>query len=251
MIVIGLGKQIGAEICHSVGIEEMSPRIEEIARAALEKSKIIFGVGIIENAFDETLRVCAMPAEDIMDKEPELLIQAKENMPSIMFDKCDVLVVDEMGKNITGTGMDPNIIRRNCIGAVKHDPLAQRIVVLDLTKESHGNAAGMGNVDICSNKFFEKIDFNATNPNYLTNRLVQGVKIPMVMKNDSQAIRAGIKTCFGVNYEDIRIIRIKNTLKLDEIYISENMLDKAKATPAIEVIGSPEYIKFDQEGNVL
>ena len=250
MIVIGLGKQIGAEICHAVGIEQMASRIEEIARVAIEKSKIVFGVGIIENAYDETSKIVSIPSERIMNEEPKLLIEAKANMPSILFDKCDVLIVDEMGKNITGTGMDPNIIKRHCAGSVKHDPLTQKIVVLDLTKETHGNAAGMGNADVCSRKFFDKIDFSSTNANPLTNRLTQTVKIPMVMENDSQAIRACIKTCFDVDYDNIKIIRIKNTLKLQEIYISENMLEESKAISGIEIIGEPEFMKFDQHGNL-
>ncbi|MDF2522405.1 MAG: hypothetical protein K0R31_46 [Clostridiales bacterium] len=250
MIVIGLGKQIGAEICHSLGIEYMAPRIEEIARVALETVNIIFGVGIIENAYDETYKIVAVPSERIMKDEPKLLLEAKENMPRIMLDKCDVLVVDEMGKNIAGTGMDPNIIRRNCVGTVKYNTLAQRVIILDLTKESHGNAAGMGNADICTKRFFNKIEFDSTNANPLTNRLTQIAKIPMVMENDRQAIQAGIKTCFNVDYENVKLIRIKNTLKLSEIYISENMLEEAKATPGIEVIGEPEYMKFDQNGNL-
>lgn len=251
MIVIGLGKQIGAEICHSGGVENIPYRIEEMARVAIKKSKIVFGVGIIENAYDETFKIVSIPSEKIMEEEPKLLVEAKENMPEIMFNRCDVLIVDEMGKNIAGPGMDPNIIRRHYSGSVKHNPLAQRIVVLDLTKQTNGNATGMGNADICTRRFFEKIKFKTTYANPLTNRLTQAVKIPMIMENDIQAIKAGIKTCFNINYSNPRIIRIKNTLILEEFLISENLLNEAKNNPNIEVLDEAKYMKFNEYGNLF
>lgn len=251
MIVIGLGKQIGAEICHAAGVENIPIRVEEIARTAIVSSNIIFAVGIIENAYDETFKIVALPSERIMDEEPKLLELAKVNMPRIMFDKCDVLIVDETGKNIAGPGMDPNIIRRHYSGSVKHNPLTQRLVVLDLTKETHGNATGMGNADICTRRFFEKIGFETTYANPLTNRLTQAVKIPMVMENDQQAIKAAIKTCFDVEYNDIRIIRIKNTLRIDEFLISENLLAEAKDNPNVDIIGEAEYMEFDKKNNLF
>ncbi|MEW9669556.1 lactate racemase domain-containing protein [Ammoniphilus sp. 3BR4] len=251
MIAVGLGKQVGAEIVHEAGVENIPVRVEEIAREAIDKSKIVFGVGMIENAYDETFKIVAIPRERIMDEEPSLLEEAKQLMPSIRFDACDVLVVDEMGKNISGSGMDPNIIRRNYSGSVKHKPLAQRIAVLDLTRESHGNANGMTNADICSRRFFDKIQFESTYPNPLTNRLAQAVKIPMVMENDSLAIRAAMKTCFDVDYNFMRMIRIKNTLDLEHMFISEYLLEEAKANPNIEILSEPEFMSFNEYGNLF
>ncbi|WP_240688905.1 lactate racemase domain-containing protein [Ammoniphilus sp. YIM 78166] len=251
MIAVGLGKQVGAEIIHAAGVENIPFRVEEIARVAIEKSKIAFAVGMIENAYDETLKIVAIPRERIMEEEPGLLDEAKLLMPSIRFDKCDVLIVDEMGKNISGSGMDPNIIRRNYSGSLTYHPLAQRIAVLDLTRESHGNANGMTNADTCSRRFFDKIQFESTYPNPLTNRLAQSVKIPMVMENDSLAIRAAMKTCFDVDYSQMRIIRIKNTLELEHMLISECLLEEAKANPNIEILGDPEYMRFNEDGNLF
>lgn len=251
MIAVGLGKQVGAEIIHSAGVENIPFRVEEIARETLEKSNIIFAVGMIENAYDETYKIVALPKEQIMDEEPGLLQEAHELMPSIMFEKCDVLIVDEMGKNISGSGMDPNIIRRNYSGSLKYNPLAQRLAVLDLTKESHGNANGMANADICSRRLFEKISFESTYPNPLTNRLAQSVKIPMVMENDSLAIRAAMKTCFDVDYNQMKIIRIKNTLELEHMFISECLIDEAKMNPNIEILSEPEYMSFNGNGNLF
>lgn len=250
MIVIGLGKQIGAELCHATGVAQMSPRIEELARHTIEKANIVFGVGILENAYDETSRIVAIPGGRIMAEEPALLAEAFQNMPQILFDKYDVLVIDEVGKNISGTGMDPNIVGRFTTDAIKCEPRVQRIVVLRLTEETHGNANGIGLADICSRRAFEQMDFKKTYPNCLTSRIVQSVKIPMVMDNDRQAIRAAIKTCFDVDPKQVRIIRIKNTLQLDEIYISESLLPLALQNPKIEVLDEAKPLVFDREGNL-
>jgi len=251
MIAIGLGKQLGAEICHATGLCNMSVRIEEVARVAIEKSNIAFGLGIMENAYDETSRIVAIPKEKIMCEEPELLLEAKENLPQIMFDNCDVLIVDEIGKNISGTGMDANIIKRFTSEAIVCKPLAQRIVALDLTKETYGNANGIGLADVCTRRLHEKIDFYGTYPNPLTSRVLMSVKIPMVMDNDRQAIKAAVKACFDIDYDDVRIIRIKNTLKLEEIYVSENLLDEAKKNPRINILSEPEEMAFDENGNLF
>lgn len=251
MIVIGLGKQKGAELCHATGLDQMSNRIEEIAREAIDKSNIAFGIGLIENPYDETCKIELIPKEKIMEEEPALLLEAKNNLPKILFNKCDVLIVDEIGKNISGLGMDSNIIRRFGSEAMKCDPLAQIITVLDLTEESHGNANGVGVADICTRRLFEKMDIYNTYPNPLTSRVLGSVKIPMIMENDSQAIRAGIKSCFDIDYKDVKIIRIKNTLKLDEIYISENMLDEARENSKVEILEAPRYMEFNPVGNLF
>jgi len=251
MIAIGLGKQIGAEMCHATGLSNMSARVEEIARVAIEKSNIAFGIGIIENAYDETSRIVAIPRQKIIDEEPEFLIEAKENLPQMLLGKCDVLVVDEIGKNISGTGMDPNIVKRFTSEAIVCRPLAQRIVVLDLTKETHGNATGIGLADICTRRLYEKIDFYESYPNSLTSRVLMSVKIPMVMDNDRQAMKAAVKACFDIDYDDVRIMRIKNTLKLEEIHISENLLDEAMKNPRIEILSVPKEMAFDENGNLF
>ena len=251
MIAVGLGKQKGAEVVHAAGIEEIPVRVEAIARELLEKSKIIFGVATIENAYGETDKIVAIPKERIMKEEPKLLEEARKRMPSILFNRCDVLIVDEMGKNISGSGMDPNIIRRNYTGTLQYEPLAERIAVLDLTRESDGNANGIGNADICTRRLFEKISFQATYPNPLTNRLAESVKIPIVMENDRLAIQAAIKTCLNANDERIKLIRIKNTLDLEYLYISEALIEEARRHPAIEILGEPQKMNFNEDSNLF
>jgi hypothetical protein len=251
MIAIGLGKQKGAEICHSGGPGKMSPRIADLAQTALEKSNIILGLGIIENPFDETCKLVALPKEEIMVKEPELLNEARNNMPQILFPQYDVLIVDKIGKNISGLGMDPNIIQRFPTPAIQFEPSLQRIVVRDLTEETHGNFHGLGLADVCTKRVYDKIDFSKTYPNPVTSRLPEASKIPMVMPNDKLAIKAAIQTCYDVDYSKMRIIRVKNTLKLDEIYISEHLLDQARLDPRLVIIEDPQPMVFDESGDLL
>ncbi len=251
MIAIGLGKQKGAEICHAAGPVHMSPRIEDVARAAIAKANVIFGVGILENAYDETLKIVALPREEILAQEPELLREARANLPQILFPDYDVLIVDEIGKNISGLGMDTNIINRFPTLAVKCEPTLQRIVVLDITEESHGNVHGLGLADVCTRRVFEKIDFTQTYPNPLTSRVPEASKIPMVMPSDRLAIQAAMQTCCDVDYNKIKMVRIKNTLKLDEILISEHLLAQARLDSRIEIVRDPQPMRFTESGNLV
>lgn len=244
MISIGLGKQKGAEICHSAGPGKMSRRIADIAQTAIERGNVVFALGIIENAFDETSKIAALPREEIMAQEPELLQEARANLPQILFAKYDVLIVDEIGKNISGLGMDTNIIHRFPTPAVQFEPSVQRIAVLDITEETHGNVHGLGLADVCTKRVFDKIDFNKTYPNPLTSRLPEASKIPMVLPSDILAIKAAIQTCYDVDYTKIKMVRIKNTLKLDEILISEHLLDQARLDPRLEIMGDPQPMVF-------
>lgn len=251
MIAIGLGKQKGAELCHGFGIENMAFNIERIARIALQQANILCGVALLENAYDETCQVVALPAAEILATEPGLLLAAKQNMPQIYFQQVDVLIIDEMGKNISGTGMDPNIIERYTTPTIANTNKFQRIVVRDLTAESHGNFNGAGLADICTRRVFDKMNFAATYPNQLTSRVVASARIPMVMENDRQAILAAIKTCCGIDQTNLRLLRIKNTLELAEIMISPALIDEARNHSQVEILGKPEEVAFDDKGNLL
>ena len=251
MIAVGLGKQKGAEICHSGARANMSQRIADVAQTAMGKTNLVFGLGIIENAFDETCKIVALPKEEIMTQEPELLQEARAHLPQILFPKYDVLIVDKIGKNISGLGMDTNIIQRFPTQDVQFEPSVQRIVVMDLTDETHGNFHGLGLADVCTRRVFEKLDYSKTYPNPLTSRLPEASKIPMVIENDILAIKAAIQTCCDVDYTKIRMIRIKNTLRLDEILISEHLLDQARLDSRLEIIGDPESMHFGENGTLL
>lgn len=251
MIAIGLGKQKGAETCHALGFGKMYRNITEIADVVLNKANIAFTIGIIENAHDETFKLIALRTEEIKDMEPALLRIAKDYMPQIMFKDFDVLIVDEIGKNISGGGMDTNIIGRYATPYISGGPNISKIVVLDLTKESKGNATGIGHADFITQRLMNKIKLEETYPNALTSTVISPVKIPMILPNDLLAIKAGIMTCNRDYEEGIRILRIRNTLKLEEIWISEALIGLAKTNKNIEIISNLQDMYFDNNGNLI
>ena len=250
MITIGLGKQKGAEICHRLGFGKMAESLEEISLKIAECKNIIMGIGILENGYDETCEIIPMSKEEIFVKEPELLEKAKSMLPKIYFDKFDVLVIDEIGKNITGTGMDTNIIGRYHTPYASGGPVITKIVVLDLTKESHGNGNGIGLADFTTNRFFTKMKLDQTYPNSITSTVQNSIKIPMILKSDKMAMQGAIKTSNIEDFSKVKIVRIKNTLDLESIYISEALYEEAKMNENLEIVQGPMEFDFDDNCNL-
>lgn len=246
MLAIGLGKQKGASICHQLGLPNMSEHIRQIADFILERARVPFGLGIIENAFHGTYKIVAVPAELIAQEEPLLLNEARQLIPAIQFAKVDVIVVDEMGKNFSGTGMDSNVIGRSSMLG-EWAPFAERIVVLDLTDKSHHNANGMGLADITTQALFDKISFEETYVNTITCAETSAVKIPVVMPDAELAVKCAIKTCTQIPSAGVRLVRIKNTMAMNEFEISEALIEEAKADPALEIISEPVKMQFAEE----
>ncbi len=251
MMTIGLGKQYGASIAHADGFGKMGENVPLYGKAILKHAPVIFGLGLLENAYDKTREIVALTPQEIIDEEPKLLLKAKSYMPRILFDSCDVLIVDQIGKNISGDGMDPNISGRFPTEFATGGIDAQRVAALDLTDETHGNANGMGLADITTRRLFNKVDFEETYPNSITNRLTGILKIPMIMETDKMAVQLAIRTCLGIDEEKPRLIRIENTMKMEKIYISEAMLEEARRNPAIEILGEPAPMAFDENGNLF
>jgi hypothetical protein len=251
MIAIGLGKQKGAEACHQLGFKYMAENVPAAARIMLQKLPIVFGVALVENAYDETEIIEVLPAASIEQREIELLKAAKARMPKLLFDPIDVLVIDYIGKNISGDGMDPNITGRYPTPYAHGGPEVSKMVVLDLTKETKGNANGIGAADFTTRRLVEKTDWEATYANGLTSTVCAPTKMAMMLDNDRMAIQAAVKTCNILDYTQVRLVRIKNTLQLGEIEISLPLLEEAKRHPDVEVIGEPYDWAFDQEGNLL
>ncbi|PWM37577.1 MAG: hypothetical protein DBX46_03030 [Clostridiales bacterium] len=251
MMAIGLAKQAGAEVCHQEGYGKIAGNIRKYGNAILEYANILFGVAIIENAFDDTYEIHAVRPQNFEKTETKLLKRSKSLMPRIMFSDIDVLVVDKMGKNISGLGMDPHITGCFASPYASGPPRPDKLVVLDLTDETHGNANGMGVADVTTRRLLEKFDSEATYPNALTATLTPAVRIPMVMDNQRLAIQTGVKTAAGFDKENIRMVRIADTLSLSRIWISEAMLEDARNTPGVTVIGEPEELAFDEEGNLF
>jgi hypothetical protein len=251
MTTIGLGKQKGAEVCHTQGFGQMEKNLMANARVILENCRVLFGVAALENAYDQTRRIAVMPVESFFDEEPSLLKEAKKYMPSILIKEFDVLVIDEAGKNISGDGMDPNITGNFCSPYASGGAVKQRTVLLDLTAESHGNAGGFGMVDFSVQRAFDKMDFEMTYPNIITPTVPGPGKIPVILANDQLAIKAGIQTCNGIDYRHPRVVRIKNTLKMGEIMISESLVEEARTNPRMEILEEPAELIFDQNGNLF
>ncbi|KIL40466.1 hypothetical protein SD70_13520 [Gordoniibacillus kamchatkensis] len=252
MIVIGLGKHKGASYIHSLGFDRFHAVIPEAGKALIARTNMAVGVAIIENARDETAEIVAVPAESICETEPELLIRAKAAMPKLLLDQIDVLVVEEIGKNISGSGMDPNIVGRTGSGLTEGflAPPIQKIVVRDLTDKTHGNAAGIGIADIITAKVFNKIDFGYTYANCITSTALLGAKIPVVLRSDKEALAVAVKTSNRVTPETVKIVWIQNTLKLERIYVSDTYLGEIANRDEIVVEGEPVPIEFDHRGQL-
>ncbi len=253
MSAIGLGKQKGADYCHSQGFDRLAHNIEELTKVNLSTGKILFGIGLIENANDRLCKLVCLPAEDFFEKEPALLAEAKARMPRILLDECDILVVDQVGKNISGSGMDPNITgTHHTMGAAFGGIRSSRIVVLDMTDETDGNGTGMGCADITTQRAFDKFDFNMSYANPLTCSILTGVRIPIVLPNDRMALQGAMQVCTVEQRKNIRMVRISNSLKLTEIEVSEALIDEIREAPdRFEIIRGPYSLPFDENGNLF
>ncbi|HVG98455.1 MAG TPA: DUF2088 domain-containing protein, partial [Chloroflexota bacterium] len=236
---IGLGKHQGAKTIHAFGTRGLAHWLPQAARLIVQTAPVLGGLAVLENAYDQTARVVAVPAEAIGGAgEAALLTEAKGLMASLPFEDIDVLVVDEIGKNVSGTGMDTNIIGRMMIRGVTEfgRPNVRIVVVLDLTEESHGNGAGIGLADVLTLRAARKLDLRATYINGLTSGIggVQRVKLPMFVPSDVDAICAGILCCGQGDPQQVRLVRIKNTLEIGELEVSESLLPAVHAHPRLD-----------------
>lgn len=250
MITIGLGKQAGASVCHKAGFKYMAKYIPMFGRAILKQAPILFAVAVLENAYDKTERIVVLNHDEIEEKEPGLLEKAKQLLPRICVPECDVLICDVIGKNFSGSGMDPNITGSFVTPYASGGLKSQRIAVLDLSEESHHSGVGIGMAHATTRRFFEKMDFSLTYPNLITSMVIENARIPMVMKNDRQAIQLCIRTCADADRERIRMVRISNTLKMERILLSESYYEEASRNPQLEILDRPQPMKFDDMGNL-
>ncbi len=253
MLVVGLGKQKGAESVHSDGMDNMARNIPANGKVALENSKILFAIPCVENAYDETAMIEAIPADRIMEREPELLQIAFSNMPSILVGEADVLVVNQVGKNFSGTGVDPNISGTWSNDYVSGGLKVKRTCFLDLTDCSHGNANGMGLASIITARMFEKLDLNTIYMNSFTSTVLKSAMMPPVVANDKEAIQACIRTANRIDRDNVRMVRIKNTLHVGEIMLSESYYQDVVdgKYPGLTAVSEPAELNFDAEGNLV
>ena len=252
MLATGIGKITGAATYHTHGMDRFPELLPKIREVNISQRNVIFGVGIVENAYDETAYIEIVPAEKLKTREPDLQAMAKKQMPQLFFDDIDVLIIDEMGKNISGAGFDPNITGRNRRNVKWQDtPRVKKIVVLGLTRVSQGNATGIGSADVITMRLYKELDVASTYANVITSMNLDGGAIPIVMNNDHDAIALAVKTVVRVKPEDCRIVRIRNTLHLGEIEVSASLIDEVRRQPErFEIAELPRDVKFDPQGNL-
>jgi len=250
MASIGLGKHEQALALHGYGVEGIRDFMVEVADEVIGSGHILFGVATAENAYDEPAIVEAIPAEDIHEREAELLAEYMGMMPALPVSDIDVLYVDALGKNYSGTGMDTNVIGRFRILGVEEpeSPTVKYIVVGNVSEESHGNTLGVGLADLTTQRLADRVERKAMNANVITSTFVERAKVPMVLASDEEALRTAVRCNWGVPPEETRFVRIPNTLHLEYLYVSENMVEEALANAETEVVGDPEDLRFDPEG---
>ena len=253
MMTVGLGKQKGASLVHTDGMGVIHENIPTMAKVVLEKAPILFAIPCIENAYDETFRIEGILAENILEREPELLKLAFKNMPSLLVGETDVLVVDEIGKNYSGTGVDPNITGTFSTEFAKGGIKVQRTAFLNLSEESHGNALGTGLASAITKKIFDEMDIEKMYPNCITSTVINSARIPCVLATDKEAIQLCIRTCNGIDREHARMVRIPNSLHIGQIMLSESYYEDVKAGryPGVEALDEPAELEFDESGNVI
>jgi hypothetical protein len=250
MASIGLGKHEQALALHGYGVGGIRDFMVEVADEVLGSGHVLFGVATVENAYDEPAIVEAIPAEKIHKREAELLAEYMRMMPSLPVSEIDVLYVDSLGKNYSGTGMDTNVIGRFRILGVEEPetPAIKYIVVGDVSEESHGNALGVGLADLTTQRLADRIERKAMNANVFTSTFVERAKVPMVLASDREALQTAVRCNWGVPPEETRFVRIPNTLHLEHLYVTENLVEEVLANAEAEVVGDPEELRFDPEG---
>lgn len=250
MMGIGLAKHKGAAQVHMKGYENFHWLIPKIGEVCLKTEPIVFGVGIVQNAYDDICHLEVMEKDQIKERDRALLQMAKGRMARFKFSQTDVLIIDEIGKNIGGAGFDPNVVARRdrrYPGAL----ISQNIFVRGLTRETHHNASGIGTIEVTTLKCVRDIDWAVTWTNMMTANFLPGCRIPCFARNDREALRWAIRTCTGIRYDDARVVRIKDTMHLYEIEVSQNLAQELEKSKEIEILSEPYDIVFDEEGYII
>ncbi len=251
MMAVGLGKQKGASVCHGGGFAPMAERIPLIGREVLRKAPVLMGVGLVENADEETCRISVLAPGEIEAAEPDLLAEARSRMGRLYFDSCDILVVRQIGKNFSGDGMDPNVTGRFSSPYAGGGLSAKRVGILDLSQASHGNGTGMGKADIAARRFFEKLSFDATYSNFITTGVPFDYKMPIILDTDLEVFQALLCSCQGMDKQRPEIILINNSLELDRLLITPCLLEKCTDPDQVEVLSEEFGLTFDQKGSLM
>ena len=255
MMLIGLGKQEGASTYHRAFQDYSFDQIvRSVSDTVIKNCHIVAGLAIVENGFEQTSLIEAVRPDEIATREPELLRLSSQWMARLPFDEVDVLIIDEIGKNISGTGMDTNVVGRKTnenAAAPDEQPQVKRIVVRSLTEATHGNASGIGVADFITQKVVDQMDYDATRVNCVTSGRMAGGYIPMCFATDRQAIEAAFQTIGLIEPRRVRVMRIRNTLQLQTLECSEAYSDEVSQRSDLSVDGDLYDMPFDSDGRLI
>jgi len=254
MMAIGMGNQIGAEHYHRLSlVRDQYTIISSAGRELIRRSPVLFGVGLVENQDHETCDLKIIPKDEIEEVEAELLTRARTLVPDLPVDQIDLLIIDEMGKEISGEGIDPNVVARDrcAYGARRDRPRITRIFVRDLTEATEGSAVGIGQADFTLKRLVDKIDFQATAVNCLTACCPEGGMVPLAFETDREAVGAALMSIRPYELSDLGIVYIKNTLELMYMMASEAYRSLIDADPAVEIEADHQALQFDEAGMLI
>jgi hypothetical protein len=255
MMLIGLGKHAGAKIYHRAILDySFREIIEAVAAVVLQKCKVLCGVGMVENAYDETALIEAVPPEKFYEREKELLKLARKGMPRLPFKEVGLLIVDEIGKDISGSGMDTNVIGRKFIGNPdegRDEVCCKRIFIRGLTEETHGNACGIGLAEFTNRRTVEQMDVNVTRINALTGGHPTAAAIPVAFETDREVLEAALQTVGLDEPENVKVVQISNTLHVGDVLVSEAYLPEIERRADLEILDGPFEMEFDRDGFLL
>ncbi|HUR55146.1 MAG TPA: lactate racemase domain-containing protein [Gemmataceae bacterium] len=255
MLVIGLGKRHGADQHHSFGTRGLRDMMPESCKVIVERTPFLGGLAVLENANEETAHIEVVDRDQLFDREPPLLVKARELMGRLPFPAMDALIIGELGKNYSGAGIDPNVVGRMLIEASPeaetNNPRITRIAVLDVSPESHGNATGVGIADLTTTRTLAAIDQVPFRMNNLTARFLWRSKLPIAFDTDREVIAAAVETCWQPVFDHIKFAFIPNTLEVTDLWVSAPLAEEAKKNPNLELVGGPVPLPFDAAGNVV
>ena len=254
MMLIGLGKHKGAALYHQAIVHYSFDRIiRSVGQTVIDKCGVLLGLGLVENQYDKTALIKGVGADEFVEREKELLVLAKKWMPRLPFDQVDLLIVDEIGKNISGAGMDTNVVGRKFHdnhAAEKEYPKVTRILVRGLTEETHGNASGIGTAEYAHKRAIEEMDREITYINCMTGNHPSGAHIPLYFDTDQVCIQKALETVGLVEPENAKVLRIHNTLELGELLVSEAYRTEIEQRDDLEIVGEAEDMPFDENGDL-
>jgi len=255
MMLIGLGKHSGAKIYHRAILDySFREIIAAVGTVVLEKCKVLCGVAIVENAYDETALIEAVPPEKFYEREKELLKLARQGMPRLPFDEIGLLIVDEIGKNISGSGMDTNVVGRKFIGNPdegRDDVCCKRIFIRGLTEETHGNACGIGLAEFTNRRTVDQMDVHVTRINALTGGHPTAAAIPITFDTDREVLEEALQTVGLDDPENAKVVQISNTLQVADVLVSEAYLPQIEGRRDLQIVDGPFEMEFDKDGFLL